>query len=115
MRPRLPACSSVSKISSELTLIDTPGMLWPNIGKRGQWLSPRRHRRNPGYRASNLQEVASFIAEFLLQTYPESVIQRYDIEPLPDILKSNCLKRLRVNGAVSLPVAGLILKKYRVY
>ena len=33
--------------------------------------------------AFELQDVASFIAEFLLQTYPESLVRRYDIEPLP--------------------------------
>jgi ribosome biogenesis GTPase A len=70
------------EISSELTLIDTPGMLWPNI-----------ENENSGYRlaatgairdtALDLQEVASFVAEFMLEVYPERLLQRYDIEPLP--------------------------------
>ena len=70
------------EISEELTLIDTPGMLWPNI-----------ENENSGYRlaatgairdtALDLQSVASFIAEFLLEAYPERAIQRYDIEALP--------------------------------
>ncbi len=70
------------EISEELTLIDTPGMLWRNI-----------ENENSGYRlaatgairdtALDLQSVASFIAEFLLEAYPERAIQRYDIEALP--------------------------------
>ena len=70
------------EISKELTLIDTPGMLWPNI-----------ENENSGYRlaatgairdtALDLQAVASFIAEFLLKAYPERALRRYDIESLP--------------------------------
>lgn len=70
------------EISPELTLIDTPGMLWPNI-----------ENENSGYRlaatgairdtALDLQAVASFIAEFLLKTYPERSLRRYDIDLMP--------------------------------
>ncbi len=68
------------EISPELTLIDTPGMLWQNI-----------ENENSGYRlaasgamrdtAFEIQDVAAFIAEFLLRDYPERLVQRYDIEP----------------------------------
>ena len=70
------------EISTDLMLIDTPGMLWPKI-----------ENENSGYRlaatgairdtAINLQEVASFIAEFLLQHYPVITRQRYALEYLP--------------------------------
>lgn len=71
------------EISPELTLIDTPGMLWPNIENEasGYRLAATGAIRDT---ALDLQEVASFIAEFLLQVYPDNLIQRYDIEPLPD-------------------------------
>ena len=70
------------EISPELTLIDTPGMLWPNIENEasGYRLAATGAIRDT---ALELQEVASFIAEFMLKTYPERIIQRYDIEPLP--------------------------------
>jgi len=70
------------EISPELTLIDTPGMLWPNIenAPSGYRLAATGAIRDT---ALELQEVASFIAEFLIRTYPERVIKRYDIEPLP--------------------------------
>ncbi len=70
------------EISSELTLIDTPGMLWPNI-----------EIRNSGYRlgatgairdtALDLQDVACYIAEFFLDNYPELIQQRYALDSLP--------------------------------
>jgi len=70
------------EISSDLTLIDTPGMLWPNI-----------ENENSGYRlaasgairdtALDLQDVGAFIAEFFLRDYPKLIQQRYDLEILP--------------------------------
>jgi ribosome biogenesis GTPase A len=69
------------EISTDLMLIDTPGMLWPKI-----------ENENSGYRlaatgairdtAINLQEVACFIADFLLAYYPANIQQRYDLEIL---------------------------------
>ncbi len=69
------------EISNELTLIDTPGMLWPNI-----------ENENSGYRlaasgairdtALDLQDVAAFIAEFFLDDYPQLIQQRYKLENL---------------------------------
>jgi len=70
------------EISTDLMLIDTPGMLWPKI-----------ENENSGYRlaatgairdtAINLQEVACFIADFLLAYYPANIQQRYTLEVLP--------------------------------
>jgi ribosome biogenesis GTPase A len=70
------------EISQELTLIDTPGMLWPNITNEasGYRLAATGAIRDTAF---EIQDVASFIAEFLMQTYPERLIQRYHIEPLP--------------------------------
>ena len=83
-------------ISNELTLIDTPGMLWPKI-----------ENENSGYRlaatgairdtAIDLQEVASFIAEFLLAHYPDKVQQRYFLKAMPgsgiELLDAIAIKR----------------------
>jgi ribosome biogenesis GTPase A len=70
------------EISPELTLIDTPGMLWPNITNEasGYRLAATGAIRDTAF---EIQDVASFIAEFLMQTCPERLIQRYHIEPLP--------------------------------
>ena len=71
------------EINTDMMLIDTPGMLWPKI-----------ENENSGYRlaatgairdtAINLQEVASFVAEFLLAHYPGVTRQRYALQILPD-------------------------------
>lgn len=71
------------EISPELILIDTPGMLWPKIDieASGYRLAATGAIRDTAF---ELQAVASFIAEFLLRDYPERLIRRYDIDPLPD-------------------------------
>ena len=71
------------EINTDLMLIDTPGMLWPKI-----------ENENSGYRlaatgairdtAINLQEVACFIAEFMLAHYPGITLQRYALQALPN-------------------------------
>ena len=70
------------QIPGELTLIDTPGMLWANIENEasGYRLAATGAIRETAF---ELQDVGSFVAEFLLQNYPQRLIQRYDIEPLP--------------------------------
>lgn len=70
------------EISGDLTLIDTPGMLWPNI-----------EIKNSGYRlaatgairdtALDLQDVACYLAEFFLDNYPDLIQHRYSLDDLP--------------------------------
>lgn len=84
------------EISDELMLIDTPGMLWPKFENEasGYRLAATGAIRDT---ALELQDVASFVAEFLHQSYPERLIQRYDIDPLPsdelEILEAIARKR----------------------
>lgn len=70
------------EISPRLTLIDTPGLLWPNI-----------ENENSGYRlaatgaikdtAIDLQDIAYFVAQFMLETYPSKIQSRYALDKLP--------------------------------
>jgi ribosome biogenesis GTPase A len=70
------------EISPHLTLIDTPGVLWPNI-----------ENKNSGYRlaatgaikdtAIDLQDIACFVAEFMLENYPSNIQSRYALDKLP--------------------------------
>jgi ribosome biogenesis GTPase A len=84
------------EISSELMLIDTPGMLWPKIGNpaSGYRLAATGAIRDT---ALELQDVASFVAEFMLQNYPDRLVQRYHIDPLPpsdiEVLEAVARKR----------------------
>ncbi len=107
------------EISSELTLIDTPGMLWPNIENEasGYRLAATGAIRDT---ALELQEVASFLAEFLIETYPERLVQRYDIEDLPsaeiDFLELLARRRgcLVSGGHVDLEkVSRLLISEFR--
>lgn len=71
------------EISTELTLIDTPGMLWPKI-----------ENENSGFRlaatgairdtAIDLQNVAFFAADFLRQHYAAQISARFKLESMPD-------------------------------
>jgi len=107
------------EISPELTLIDTPGMLWPNI-----------ENENSGYRlaasgairdtALAMQDVASFIAEFFMANYPQRLIERYDIEEMPrseiELLELVARKRgcLVSGGHVDLEkVSRLLISEFR--
>ena len=107
------------EISDELTLIDTPGMLWPNIENQasGYRLAATGAIRDT---ALDLQDVASFIAEFLLETYPQRLIRRYDIDPLPateiEVLEAIARKRgcIVSGGRVDFEkVARLLLSELR--
>lgn len=77
-----------------IILLDTPGVLWPNL-----------ENRNSGYRlattgaikdtAMSYDDVAFFAADFLLAEYPDRLVERYQLENLPD----NALALLEYVGA----------------
>lgn len=70
------------KLENNITLFDTPGMLWPNI-----------ENEHSGYRlaitggiketAFALPDVASYAAEYMIQTYPQQLMERYQLDELP--------------------------------
>ncbi|MBE0435840.1 MAG: ribosome biogenesis GTPase YlqF [Methylomicrobium sp.] len=70
-------------IGSNIVLLDTPGMLWPNL-----------ENKNTGYRlavtgaikdtAIKHDDIAYFAAEFLLKHYPDCLVDRFKIDPLPN-------------------------------
>ncbi len=69
-------------IGNNIILLDTPGMLWPNV-----------ENKNSGYRlattgairdtAISHDQIAYFAADYLLQHYPKLVLARYQLEQLP--------------------------------
>ena len=69
-------------IGNNIILLDTPGMLWPNV-----------ENKNSGYRlattgaikdtAISHDQVAYLAADYLLRHYPELVLARYQLEQLP--------------------------------
>jgi len=102
------------RLEEGLYLFDTPGMLWPKIANE-----------NSGYRlavsgavkdtAFDHDDIAYFAAEYLLEAYPERVIERYKLDTLPqheeDLIEAIGRKRscVRSGGHVDMHKASVIL------
>ncbi len=106
-------------LKNGVVLLDTPGVLWPNI-------------ENPhsGYRlaatgaikdtAIDYDDVAFYLAEVLLEKYPQRLVERYQLVGLPEteyeLLQSIGAKRgcLRAGGEVHLEkVSKILVSEYR--
>jgi len=101
-------------LGNGIMLFDTPGILWPRMGDG-----------NCGYRlaatgavkdtAIEYEDIALFAAEYLLQTYPEALKERYALTELPsldiELLEALGKKRgcLRAGGRIDLNKASTIL------
>ncbi|WP_319381645.1 ribosome biogenesis GTPase YlqF [Thiomicrorhabdus sp.] len=107
------------KLEENIILIDTPGMLWPNI-----------ENENSGYRlaitggiketAFELPDIASYAAEYFLQAYPDAVQDRFKLDELPhgdiELLEAVGRQRgcLRGGGMVDLDkVSRVLIMEYR--
>lgn len=102
------------KLSDDVVLFDTPGLLWGNI-----------ENEHSGYRlaisgaikdtAFNHEDIAFYLAEFLLGHYPRLIQERYQLEQLPqtelELIESIGRLRgcLRPGGQVQLDKACKIL------
>ncbi|MDD2800464.1 MAG: ribosome biogenesis GTPase YlqF [Methylococcales bacterium] len=101
-------------IGNGIILLDTPGMLWPNL-----------ENKNTGYRlattgaikdtAIDHEDIAQFAAGYLLQHYPEFLKERFQLTELPksdqECLAAIGKKRgcLRTGGRVEIDKAAKIL------
>lgn len=71
------------KLGDGIVLLDTPGLLWPKI-----------QNENSGYRlaasgaikdtAMGIEDVAFYLADYLIKHYPALLKDRYDLESVPD-------------------------------
>jgi ribosome biogenesis GTPase A len=71
------------KLGQGIMLLDTPGILWPKI-----------QNENSGYRlaasgaikdtAMGIEDVAFYLADYLIKHYPAALKDRYDLESVPD-------------------------------
>ncbi len=106
-------------IGHGIILLDTPGMLWPNV-----------ENKNSGYRlattgaikdtAISHENVAFFAAEYLLQYYPDLLQTRFQLEQLPEaeqqLMEAIGKKRgcLRSGGHIEMDkVAKILLSELR--
>jgi ribosome biogenesis GTPase A len=101
-------------IGNNVVLLDTPGMLWPNI-----------ENKNSGYRlaatgaikdtALHHEEIAAFVAGYLGRHYPDCLRDRFQLQEIPETadeaLEAIGRKRgcLRSGGRVELDKAAKIL------
>ncbi len=107
------------KISDGIMFLDTPGILWPKI-----------HNENSGYRlaatgaikdtAIEIEDIALYLSGFLIRHYPQTLLQRYELNALPttdiEFLELLGAKRgcLRAGGHVDLEkVSSILVNEYR--
>ena len=102
------------RINEDLIFLDTPGILWPKI-----------HNENSGYRlaasgairdtATEVEDVAFYLSDFLLQQYPQLLVDRYELDTKPnsevEFLEQLGARRgcLRAGGHVDLEKVSTIL------
>ena len=107
------------RLDSGIILLDTPGILWPKI-----------HNENSGYRlaasgaikdtAMEIEDVAMYLAAFLLHSYKDLLIERYELSAIPDteieFLELLGARRgcLRSGGQVDLEkVSAILVNEFR--
>jgi ribosome biogenesis GTPase A len=107
------------RINEDLVFLDTPGILWPKI-----------HNENSGYRlaasgaikdtAIEIEDIAMYLSDFLLQHYPQNLMTRYEMTELPasgiEFLEVVGAKRgcLRRGGRVDMEkVSSILINEYR--
>lgn len=107
------------RLPNNIVLHDTPGFLWPKL-----------EPEECGYRLAvtgaikdtvvEYEDVAMFLAQYLLGAYPDMLLERFDLEELPDteieVLEAIAAKRgcLRKGGRANLhKVSEILLHEYR--
>jgi ribosome biogenesis GTPase A len=108
------------KISDDVVLFDTPGLLWGNI-----------NNEHSGYRlaitgaikdtAFDSDDAAFYLAEYLIKIYPELIVARYELKEAPkselDFIETIGRQRgcLRSGGQVELDKAcKILINEYRL-
>lgn len=107
------------RLDNDIYLSDTPGILWPKVEnpKSSYRLAVTGAIKDT---AIEYDDVAFFAAEYFLQTCPELIVKRYDLDKVPeselDLLETMGRKRGCIGGGgmVDLHKASVILiNEYR--
>ncbi len=107
------------KLEDNITLFDTPGMLWANIDNphSGYRLAATGGIKETAFALPN---IASYLIEYLLKNYPENLKKRFDIDSLPatDLLFLEETGRqrgcLRSGGMIDLDkISRILITEYR--
>jgi ribosome biogenesis GTPase A len=110
-RPAVTQRQQRVRLDSDISLSDTPGVLWPKLAdQEGAYrLAASGAIRETAF---DVMDVAVFAARFLAERYPERLRERYRLEALPaeplDLLESIGRARgfLRKGGVVDVDRAG---------
>ncbi len=102
------------KLADDIVLFDTPGVLWPKIENQN---SMYRLASSGAIKdtAFEYDDIAFYVAEYLLSAYPENLLQRYNIADLPqnelEVIEAIGRKRgcLKGGGRIDLDKASKIL------
>lgn len=107
------------KLDEQLMLLDTPGVLWPKV-----------HNEHSAYRQAitgaikeaitDNEDIAFYLAEYLLKYYPQNLLTRYKLEELPQSpihffeRIGKPMGALRTGGRVDMPrICTLFLNEFR--
>jgi ribosome biogenesis GTPase A len=82
-RPGVTTAQQWIKVGKELELLDTPGILWPKFEDEmvGLRLATTGAIKDT---IINLQEVAVYALRFLTAHYPKELMNRYDLQEVPE-------------------------------
>ncbi|WP_419833908.1 ribosome biogenesis GTPase YlqF [Endozoicomonas atrinae] len=70
------------KLPNNIVLLDTPGFLWPKLDPEecGYRLAISGAIKNT---VIEFEDVAMYLAEFMMQHYPDALLQRYQLKEIP--------------------------------
>ena len=67
------------KVTNEIELMDTPGMLWPKLENK-TYAMHLAFVGTIGENAIDKEEIAYYLLEYLIKNYPERITERFNIE-----------------------------------
>ena len=107
------------KITNEIELMDTPGMLWPKLENKDLAMH-LAFVGTIGDNAMDKEEIAYYLLEYLINNYPERIIDRFNIEleekETMDVLEEIARKRGAIisGGNINMQkVSDIILNEFQ--
>lgn len=98
------------RLSDDIELMDTPGMLWPKIENNDVAMN-LAFTNSIGKNAFDNEEIAFYLLKYLCSNYKEKVEKRYDIKIEYDLIENEAVSEIMNKIAVK---KGCILKGNQV-
>ena len=107
------------KVTNEIELMDTPGMLWPKLENK-DFAMHLAFVGTIGDNAIDKEEIAYYLLEYLIKNYPERIKERFNIEleekETMDVLEEIARKRGAIisGGNINMQkVSDIILNEFQ--